>query len=242
MLVKLPIGLQAGEKTVTDVEIKELDGFARQILSDKELRRNAAKMTTAVLKHVVVSIDGKPATENQIRTMYTADRNTLMIAVQRASVGDEVKARYSCSWCSEGFEIVEDLSKLEFTTWENPLQEVTVTLPAGYTDVEGTTHADVVLGIPTGLDEEILAPMLQNNYGTWTNSLLARKVKSFGSLDMDKFAGMGIKIIQSLGIKDLDAMIVALLTNMPGYQLKHKVMCPACAKETEQILDMQYFF
>lgn len=242
MLVRLPIGLKVGEKTVTEVELKELDGYARQILSDKELRRNAAKLTSAVLKHVIVSIDGKPATDTMVREMYTADRNTLMIELQKLSIGNEVKARYSCSWCPEGFEIVEDLSTIEFITEDIPSTEVTVMLPNGYKDKEGNIHTEVTMGLPTGIDEEILAPMLQNNYGTWTNSLIARKITAFGSLDMAKFAGLGIKIVQSLGIKDLDVLIAALVANMPGYQVKHKVICPACAKDTEQILDMQYFF
>lgn len=242
MLVRLPIGLQVEEKIVTEVEIKELDGFARQILSDKELRRNAAKLTSAVLKHVLVSIDGKPATENMVREMYTADRNTLMIDLQKLSIGNEVKARYNCSWCPEGFEVIEDLSELEFIAEDVHQSDITVMLPNGYKDKDGNIHTEVTMGLPTGIDEEILAPMLQNNYGTWTNSLIARKITAFGSLDMAKFAGLGIKIVQSLGIKDLDVMISALVMNMPGYQVKHKVICPACAKDTEQVLDMQYFF
>jgi hypothetical protein len=242
MQVRLPIGLKVEDTVVTEIEIKELDGFSRQIIADKELKKNQARLTTALLKHCIVSIGGKAPAEEQIRHMFVTDRNSVIVYLQKHSIGNEIKTRYICPWCEAGFDLVEDLSTLEFTQWEDWKNEIEIDLPKGYTDKDGNTHSQLVLGIPTGYDEEILNSVLARNYGEWCNALIARKVKSFGSLDMNKFSGLGVKIIQALSLKDIDAIIQAMTMNMPGFGIKHVVACSSCGRDSQQILDMSYFF
>lgn len=242
MELRLPVGIKINDKVVNTVELNEMDGFSRQVIGDKQFRVNPAKMTTALLKHCLVKLGDVAPTESDIRNMYMIDRNFLLMQLQLISVGNEVPGKYSCKWCDEGFEVIEDLNNLKFSVSDNFIESVTVDLKRGYKDKEGKLHTNIVLGLPNGIDDEVTSPVLRQNYGEWCNVILARKVRKFGDLDMAKFSGMGVKIMQSLNVKDLDQMVNAITVDLPGYDLRHSLSCKVCGKAESYILDMSSFF
>jgi len=242
MIVRLPVGIKIGETFVKEVTLKPLDGFSRQIIMNPEYKSAPAKMTNVLLQHCIQEIAGAKPTEEQIRNMFTADRNALMMYLQKISVGNEVKARYICSWCNEGAETVENLDSINFTEWDEPKSTIDLELKTGYTDKDGVCHKQVTLEIPTGIDEEIAGHYLRSNYGEWCNVMIARKIVKFGTLDMRQFAGLGIKIVQTLNVKDIDYMIESLTVKLPGFVLKHDIVCSMCGRVSSHILDMTYFF
>lgn len=243
MKVRLPIGFKQGDTIVKEVELREIDGFSRQIIGDKQYRHAQAKLTTALLTYCIEDLGGKKPVEDDIRAMFVADRNAVMLHLQKLSVGNEVKADYICPWCQAGFSIVEDLLTIEFTEWDSYKDQVSVTLPKGYEDKDGHLHTQVVLALPTGLDEELTGHILRENYGQWCNVLLARQIRKFGDLDMKIFAGLGVKIIQALNAKkEIDLMINAITMDVPGYQIRKEVICKKCGRASDLVLDMSYFF
>lgn len=250
MKSNLPIGFKVNDVLVKAFEIKPLDGFCREIIADSSMRSTPAKMTTALLMHCVVSMDNgstplpEPFTEEMARNMFVVDRNAVMFDLQIASLGAEVHARYSCPWCKAGIEMVENLSEFTFKAWEPEgwKDRVSVALKDGYKDSTGMVHKTVILGIPIGIDEEVTTAFLRKNYGEWCNRMIVRKSIKFGTLDMAKFAGLGIKVAQSMSLPDIDLCISAITLDLPGYDIMHEVECPICAKKSKQVLDMSDFF
>lgn len=244
MITRLPIGIKTAAGVVKEVNIAPLDGFCREIINDENLRIVPAKMTTALLMHCVKDVGGNTPTEELFRNMFVTDRNAIMFNLQIHSIGTEVLARYSCPWCKAGYEKTEDLTEFGFVEWpiEDFKETVSVTLNQGYTDKEGGVHKNVTFGIPTGIDEEVTGAYLRKNYGEWCDRMIARKAIKFGTLDMAKFVGLGIKVAQSMSLPDIDLCISAITKDLPGYDIMHEVTCPKCAKESKQVLDMSGFF
>lgn len=242
MKLMLPIGLQMDSVVVRELQVKGMDGFARKIMTDVKASKNPVKVATSLIGHCI-QFNGKAIGDKMAQQMFVVDRNAAIMAIQRESYGDTVSARYSCGWCSEIFTIEDDLSQVQCKTLDDGwMDSVQVFLETGYADGQGDMHRDVTLRIPTGLDEEVTNYLINKNYGEWCTAVLVRLITKFGDLDMDKFAGLGVKVIDSLPVKDIDKMIKAITQDLPGYDLKHDVVCSNCGRSSEQTLDMSGFF
>ncbi len=240
MLTTLPIGFKMEDRLVKEVEIRGMDGYARKIITDVKGGKNPAKVATALIGRCVC-VDGKPIGDKLARQMFVVDRNAVIMGIQRESYGDIVNSKYTCSWCRNSFETEDDLSLFECKTgnWQDSID---VTLTRGYVDSENLVHREVTLRFATGIDEELTNHILTQNYQEWCSVILVRLITRFGDLDMSKFAGLGVKVIDSLPVKDIDTLIKAVTENLPGYDLKHDVVCPECGRQSGQTLDMSGFF
>jgi len=239
----LPIGVQKDGKTIKSMEVKELDGYARRILTDIKKNKNAAKVVTGLLGHCLM-VDGKSIGDVLAQRMFVVDRNAALVALQRESNGDNVVAHYNCVWCNQGFEFEDNLALLDCQILPEGelLETVTVQLDKGFKDSEDNVHRDVTMRVPTGQDEEVTAHMFLESYQQWCSTIIIRLTTKFGDLDMDKFAGLGVKVIDAISARDIDKLIAAVNTELPGYKTKHDVICANCQKVVTVSQDMSSFF
>lgn len=244
MKMTLPIGLRKSDGTmIKEVEVRELDGYSRKIITDVKGMRNPAKIATGLIGRNI-TLDGKSIGDSLAQQMFVVDRNAALIGIQRESYGDVVSSHYVCPWCNKGFETEDNLAELECVILPvgEYIETVTVALEKGYTDKTGDEHHTVIMRLPTGLDEEITSHALSQNYGEWCAAMIVRVTKEFGTLDMNKFAGLGVKVVDELTARDIDKLINAISMDLPGYRTSRVVMCTECGRESKQRQDMSRFF
>lgn len=242
----LPLGLKYGdsEEVIQFAQVRSIDGISRSILTDRTLADNPPKMMNKLFLHNVLKLGEQAPSEDMLASLFTPDRNAIMLQLQVLSYGNEYTSRYRCEWCQKIFEVEEDLNSLEYTSWQPDewTNEVEVELTDGWTDKEGNVHKDVTLRIPTGKVEKQTFRLLNQNYGKWCIKMIHLQAVKFGTLRMDVFRGIGDKVAEELEAPDIDKLIFALSEGLPGYKSRHDVRCTHCGANQHLPQDMSRFF
>nr|BFE80542.1 hypothetical protein GCM10020093_031430 [Planobispora longispora] len=89
-------------------------------------------------------------------------------------------------------------------------------LEDGYVDKEGQLHTALTLRLPTGADEEAVAPQLRENPSLGKNALLARCIKSLGDVPRHRLDALGSRILADLTMTDRRLIDRAMAQAAPG--------------------------
>ena len=95
---ELPSGITA--------EIQELTAASQKVFTDKQLMKSG-KWLNRLLRHAIVSLDGKPLPENAgeanslLLDMRSGDRNYLLLQVRMQNFGTEMNFNYECPKCKK---------------------------------------------------------------------------------------------------------------------------------------------
>src|SRR5579871_6260218 len=163
--VNLPIGYtdDTGQLHRSAV-LRKMTGNEEAILADRRNQRNGGKLVTELLHSCVVRIGDVPKNGHRtITSLYSADRNYLLLKLRSITFGPELEARYTCPSCSENLQLIEDLDDLpvrSLSEGESP-EEIVVELEDGYQDRDGQVHTALTLRLPTGEDEEAVASQMR---------------------------------------------------------------------------------
>ena len=88
------------------VEIQELTAASQKVFTDKQLVKSG-KWLNRLLRHALVSLDGKPLPENAgeansiLLDMKSGDRNYLLLQVRMQNFGEEMDFNYECPKCKK---------------------------------------------------------------------------------------------------------------------------------------------
>jgi hypothetical protein len=175
--------------------------------------------------------------------MYSVDRNYLLLKLRTITFGSQLQATYTCPHCNETLHCQENLDDLPVRTLEagESAEEIKLQLEDGYIDRDGTVHTSLTLRLPTGADEEAVAPQMRQNPAEGKNSLLARCVKHLGDLPDHRLDAIGTKIMSEFTLSDRRMIDKALNQAAPGVSLTRKVECPHCAESFNTSLDLSRF-
>ncbi len=241
----LPIGLTdeegSGDRSVT---LRKMTGKEEAILADRRYQRNGGKLVTKLIHSCLVRVGEEPSNgQATVSNMYSADRNYLLLKLRVITFGPELETTYTCPACSDTITIFEDLDELPVRRLSNgsSAEDVFVELEDGYYDKEGQIHTSLTLRLPTGADEEAVAPQLRKNASLGKNALLARCMKSLGDVPVHRLNALGTRIMQELTMTDRRLIDRALNDGAPGVDLVRHVDCPTCGHEFTTTLDLSRF-
>ena len=241
----LPVGYTDPQGTThRRVAMRKMTGREEAILADKKFQRNGGKLVTELLHSCVTRIGTlEPNGRSPITGMTSSDRNFLLLKLRSITFGTELPAAYTCPGCGESNQVVEDLDELPVRMLPDGEEqvEVVIELEDGYVDRDGEVHTAMRLRLPTGADEEAVAPQMRENASLGKNALLARCMKSLGEVPQYRLDGMGARIMSELTMTDRRMIDRALNDAAPGADLLRPVECTGCGKSFTASLDLSHF-
>lgn len=242
---ELPVGYTDPQgATHRRVTMRKMTGREEAILADKKYQRNGGKLVTELLHSCITKLGSLEANgRSPITGMTSADRNYLLLKLRSITFGSELQATYTCPGCGEAIQMLEDLDELPVKTLPEGEEQVeaVVELEDGYIDREGQVHTALRLRLPTGADEEAVAPQMRENASVGKNALLARCMKSLGEVPQYRLEGMGPKIMSELTMTDRRLIDRALNDAAPGADLVRTIECGGCGKSFSASLDLSNF-
>jgi hypothetical protein len=241
----LPIGYTDAEgATHRRVVLRKMTGREEAILADRKYARNGGKLVTELLHSCIVEIDGLEKNgRGPVAGMYSADRNYLLLRLRSITFGSELESTYTCPGCGESISALEDLDELPVRMLQEgeEQQDLTVELEDGWMDKEGQVHTALTMRLPTGADEEAVAPQMRENASLGKNALLARCARSLGEVPTHRLEALGPRIMSELTMTDRRLIDRALNEAAPGVELVREIECPRCARTFSTSLDLSNF-
>ncbi|MEU6225709.1 hypothetical protein [Streptomyces sp. NPDC047042] len=243
--VTLPVGHTDEDGAAhRQVTLRKMTGRDEALLADPANQRNGGRLVTALLHSCITRLGDRTTLRRaDIESMYSVDRNYLLIRLRSFTFGPELSAAYGCPSCGERFEQTEDLDALPtrmLADGEQP-EDIVVELDDGYVDRDGSVHTSMTLRLARGSDESAAAPQMRKNASLGKNALLSRCLKSFGDMPVHRLEALGPKILADLTLTDRRLIDRAFNDTAPGVDLIRELDCPACGHELRASLDMTNF-
>ena len=240
--VTLPVGGH-DDPDLSEVTLRKMTGNEEALLAEPRLRANGGRLVTALLSACSSDADGRGLPPAVLRGLTSADRNYLLLELRRLTFGDEMEARYPCPHCRAVTVLAEDLGTVEVRRIEpDETSEVHVELADGYRDPDHGVQRDLVLGLPTGADEEAAGGAPGGNPARQRDALLARCLIRVGGLEPRRVAALGARVLAELSMSDRRLIQQALDDASPGPDLTRTVTCDGCGADFRAGLDMSRFF
>jgi hypothetical protein len=243
--LSLPIGYTDSEGRLhRDVTLRKMTGTEEAILADRRNQRNGGKLVTDLLHSCLVKLGDLPQNgRSTVAGMYSADRNFLLLRLRSITFGAELDASYSCPSCSDTIRVTEDLDELPVRTLTegDAPDDIAIELEDGYLDKDGQVHTALILRLPTGADEEAVAPQMRQNASLGKNALLSRCLKSLGDIPRHRLEALGPRILAELTMTDRRLIDRALNELAPGVDLVRQMECPNCGHSFKASLDLTHF-
>jgi hypothetical protein len=241
----LPVGLTDPEGVVhRRVVLRKMTGKEEAILADRRYQKNGGRLVTELLHSCIVSFgELEPNGRSTVAGMYSADRNYLLLKLRSITFGPELESTYTCPSCGEALHVTENLDDLPVKSLPDGEEQadVLVELVDGYMDRDGGVHTALTLRLPTGADEEAVAPQMRENPSLGKNALLARCVRSLGEMPKHRLEALGPKIMSELTMTDRRLIDRALNEAAPGVNLVREHECAACGRDFTSSLDLSNF-
>jgi len=228
---ELPCGfIDSENKLHTSVIVTEITGEEEEILAARNMP--VTKRINKILTNCTESIG--PYSGQQlsfiIPDLTQGDRIYLLMAIRRASLGNEMPFQTKCTSCKEDARFILDLADLETKKMPNPLIRT-------YDLVLPKTKKKVRMKVLTGRGEEAISKAAQKGIDVISTAILAR----MDSID-DK--PVTIDDLKGLPLMDRNFLKDAWVDNEGGVDTEVQIDCPACgvSYETELDISQQGFF
>lgn len=242
--VLLPIGYTDDSgRTHRQAWLHKMRGHEEALLYDLSL--SSGRLVTELIRSCLVQLGTiEDVDADLVGQLYTADRNYLLLEIRRITLGDRLAASYPCPRCGASVVVTEDLGQIEVRRLPEGerLADITVALDDGYTDRAGTTHVDLALSLPRGVDEEIVSPMVERDPMKAQDALLLRCIERFGGLSRAALEAYGVKILRDLTMADRQRIQAALADQAPGVNFHRIIQCGPCGSRFPGVLDVSNFF
>lgn len=242
--VILPIGYtDSAGRVHRHAALRKMRGHEEALLFDPSL--TTGQLVSALLLSCLVRLgDLTNVDAPTVTQLYTADRNYLLLELRRLTLGNTLEAWYSCPRCSGQIQILEDLQQVSVRRLadDDKLSDIILVLEDGYTDRQGVHHNELTLTLPSGADEEFVAPMAERDPLKAQDALLLRCIKRFGTLPKAALEAYGVKILRELTLSDRQRLYKVLQDQAPGIDLRRSITCPRCEATFQGMMDLSNFF
>jgi len=220
--VRLPGGgLLDPDGTVHDVAVvRELNGADEEVLSKIEANKSQIKFVQTLVRLGTESIgDYSKLDDKLMGELLVGDRETLLLAIRRATYGDEMNLTLVCPSCVSAVEAKFDLaSEIPIKELEHPNRRVEVKLRNGQV---------AVLGIPTAADQDAILSMPGKTNAEMNTALIGRCL-----ITIDGMPATGRSAALGLGAVDRRKISEALVEAQPGPKYGEvNLDCPGCGRE-----------
>jgi hypothetical protein len=238
MLCVLPGGLVDDVGTVHDeVELRGLSGREEELLASGG---SGAALVTAVLSRCVQRIGGiREVDAGVARRLLVADRQFILLKLREATFGEQVQGTVRCPWPECGKRVAIRFSTSDVPITASPDKGPVYTLslsPQAMPHVEETERT-VAFRLPTGADQELLSPLLEENEATALVGLLRHCLLRVGPNEgVDAACVSRLSPLARLEIERQMERVA------PGVDLLMEAVCPDCGREFSAHFDLQHFF
>ena len=217
-VVDLPGGyISPTGEVIKTAEVRELTGRDEEILVKST---TIGRMLGTILSRGVVSIGGEKATEAMLDSLFTGDREALLLGIYRVTFGNPAELRAYCGGCDDYKDVSVDLlSDIKTKILADPMENREFT-------VKGKKHEYTVM-LPTGVTQKEL-----NNNPEKTLSELGSILLQNTVVAIDGQVVYNKEQILSLGILDRRKIGEEISQRSPGPKFEDiKVTCPECNTE-----------
>lgn len=218
--VTLPVGLTnavTGQEYDT-AEVRELNGEDEEYASRG---KHFVDRKARLIERGTVSLGGEPVDPGVLMSLVSGDRETLLLAISRATYGDELEMKLTCPACSKEQVAVIDLrNDIEIRTSDSPQQRRELS--------NGTPFE---FHWATGKDEKALWDYASKNPEATTPEMNTQML----SLVLDSLGGnpiLGVTAARKMGLKARSEILTIVGEGTPGPQydaLRHT--CESCEHE-----------
>lgn len=205
-LVTLPAGFELDGAIHTEAEVRELTGADEEALA--RVRSNPLRMLETLLELGTVSIGSLPTTTGVLPELLLGDRDALVIAIRRATFGDEMElAEINCHHCDELFDATISLGRIE--SHQVKSRRLTVPLRKG---------GCAIVRYPTGADQAAMLTDAKATNAEHNSILLARCVQEIRDAQGNALP-TSTDGVKRLGLADRRTILTQLATTQPGPRL-----------------------
>jgi len=221
--VILPGGLVVDGEVYKKARVRELNGEDEEILARAMNADNPSRYYHLILERGVTHIGPLETNGKLLNTLLLGDRSTLVLAVRRATFGDDLDLDIICSHCA-----LEAKIRIHLDT-EIEIRPLNWDVREQYQSVELRGGVEARVRLADGADQEFIYSLVNKTEADLNTELFLRCVES---IDGENVQG-NRKRIRSLGMADRKTLSDWLIDKQPGPQydtIKHT--CTACGKET----------
>lgn len=223
---ELPIGYTDGDGVLHKrVTLKEMTGLVDEAISDQKIRTNPGKMVTEAILGVVEKLGTlKKVNRDIIRNLTNTDRDFILAMNHLVSIGDVAEWSEECPKCASKFDASIEIESLPvlYMTDDEP-RETTLELPGGIKDAEGNVYKKIRVSLPTGLVQEKVLPILQQNPNQAITQMLTLITEEIEGLSHWNFM-----TFQAMTKKDRKYITTELSKVEVGIDLSPSVSCASC--------------
>lgn len=215
-----------------EFEYREMNGTDEEAIAKPKIKSSGALITRTLLERCILRIGAiekntvKPSEWTTIiQSLAIGDQDLAMLKIREISLGEELEVSHKCPSCKTKINSVFTIDELPLIPYGG-VDEIEFELPRGYTDSEGKTHTTGILRHATGLDREALDKMITQNPSVANTLLLARCIKSLGTVPVTD------DLLRKLSLRDRNFLFDLIKNESFGYDVDDfEIECPNCGME-----------
>jgi hypothetical protein len=250
--VRLPIGYYDKVNWYDTAIVREFTARDNEILTSNEAAHNGAKAITSLIQQLVVglrnstnpevALDRSKITKDLVRAMYIADRDAIVLACRKLSLGNEIRLNFKCRNCEEqaGFEYPLDDVETKYAEHFPPSVEFGVVLKRGLRSGE-EVFKDVTMTHLKGHQLEEVTPIVKTNPSRGAIMMIFKQIVQVPGMENAR-EPVSLAMLQSLPQIDIGIFQKTMGDNIYGPDLQPTVDCGFCGTETRLPLDVYTLF
>jgi hypothetical protein len=223
-------------RLLTEAVVREMNGADEEALSRVSIAANMVRFIDTLVQRCLVSVGGEELSREQKDTMLIGDRDTVVLAIRRATYGDKLKLEdLKCPACGYVFSVAYSLTKdVPIKQLEDAQKRIrTVALTGKHQNAEvvlidGGTQKKVYADDTDGLsDAEINTRMLR-----WC----VQRIDGMPVMDTNQ-------VREGLSTVNRQRILSYLLEHQPGPRYQEvKQACPSCETSSPLVLGLPDLF
>jgi hypothetical protein len=217
--VSLPGGLIVDDGRFDRAEIRPLSGHEEEWLA-RHQGLPSALVVTGLLERCLVGIGDAPVTGDVVRRLLIGDRDYLILALRRMTLGDRFQGVLPCPACEARMDVTFSAEDVPVETRPQTAASYSLELRAG----EGPPRT-IRFRLPTGGDQETVLGL---GGGAAVEALLRRCIVDDGGT--------------ALGVAEREAVVEAMDRLAPQVDLELDLTCPECSHAFLAPFDITTFF
>lgn len=211
-----------------EIEVRELTGADEEALSKAEVTKSMARYMNAIVKRGLVRIGEHDApSEKLLGELLVGDREMVLLAIRRATYGNDMELTLICPNCAAAVDAKYDLAtEIPIHTLDDPMQRrIEVTMRDGKV---------AVARLPTAADQDVLLGLTGKSLAEANTVLLSRCL-----ITIDGVPAGGAEVAKGLGIKDRRLILDEMTDVQPGPKYGEvMVECPNCGGESPSVISL----
>jgi hypothetical protein len=217
--VELPGGLIVGDRCLGQGELRPLSGHEEDWLA-RHRGLPSAVVVTRLLESCLVTVGGGSVTDGLVRQLLVGDRDYLLLALRRMTLGDRFQGVLQCPACDAKMDITFDAADIRVEPRPQTATSYTIEAPSA----DGSSRT-IRFRLPTGGDQEAVLGL--DPLGA-VEALIQRCIVDDGGVP--------------LSVDEGQAVIEAMDRLAPQLDIELDLTCPECAHVFLAPFDATTFF